>query len=98
METEKVLSLEKKQKISLFKNRAFIFLWLTSSASFLALSTYLFTEQWYIITVLQQENILGIVMMVTMIPRVIFMFIGGVLADRFRRSKIMFFSSFIRFL
>ncbi|WP_257143484.1 hypothetical protein [Bacillus sp. AFS015896] len=35
--------------MSLFKNRAFLFLWLSSTSSFLALSTYLFAEQWYVI-------------------------------------------------
>lgn len=83
---------------SLLKNRAFIFLLLSSTTSFLGLSTYLFAEQWYIITVLKKEASLGIVMMVTMIPRVLFMTIGGVWADRFRRSRIMLVSSFIRCL
>jgi MFS family permease len=83
---------------SLFKNRAFVFLWLSSTTSFLALSTYLFAEQWYIITVLNKEGALGIVMMVTMIPRVLFMTIGGVWADRYRRSRIMLISSLVRCL
>ncbi|MEK6189420.1 MAG: MFS transporter [Carnobacterium alterfunditum] len=81
---------------SLFGNRSFIFLWLSSTASFLALSTYLFAEQWYIITVLEKESALGIVMMVTMIPRILFMTLGGVWADRFRRSRIMLLSSLVR--
>lgn len=81
---------------SLFRNRGFVFLWLSSTASFLALSTYLFAEQWYIITVLNREGALGIVMMVTMIPRVLFMTIGGVWADRYRRSRIMLVSSLVR--
>ena len=84
--------------ISLFKNRAFLFLWLSSTASFLALSTYLFAEQWYVIRALGQESALGIVMMVTMIPRVLLMTVGGVWADRFKRSKIMLVSSFTRCL
>ncbi|AQU79291.1 multidrug ABC transporter permease [Planococcus faecalis] len=83
---------------SLFSNRSFIFLWLSSTASFLALSTYLFTEQWYIITVLEKESLLGIVMMATMVPRILFMTLGGVWADRFRRSRIMLISSFVRCL
>ncbi|MFJ7982651.1 MFS transporter [Lysinibacillus xylanilyticus] len=81
---------------SLLKNRAFIFLWLSSTSSFVALSTYLFAEQWYIITVLKMESALGIVMMMTMIFRILFMTVGGVWADRFRRSHIMLVSSFIR--
>lgn len=84
--------------ISLFKNRAFLFLWLSSTSSFLALSTYLFAEQWYVIRSLGQESALGIVMMVTLIPRVLLMTVGGVWADCFKRSKIMLFSSFTRFL
>lgn len=81
---------------NLFSNRSFIFLWLSSTSSFLALSTYLFAEQWYIITVLEKESALGIVMMVTMVPRVLFMALGGVWADRFRRSRIMLISSLVR--
>ncbi|RLQ92753.1 MFS transporter [Planomicrobium sp. Y74] len=91
-------SVQEKSVPSLFNNRSFIFLWLSSTASFLALSTYLFAEQWYIITVLEKESALGIVMMVTMVPRVLFMTIGGVWADRFRRSRIMLISSLVRCL
>ncbi len=36
--------------------------------------------------------------MVTMIPRVLLMTVGGVWADRFKRSKIMVVSSFMRCL
>ncbi|MDJ0332864.1 MFS transporter [Planococcus sp. S3-L1] len=89
---------QEKSVPSLFSNRSFIFLWLSSTASFLALSTYLFAEQWYIITVLEKESLLGIVMMATMVPRVLFMTIGGVWADRFRRSRIMLISSLVRCL
>lgn len=87
-----------KSVLSLFSNRSFLFLWLSSTASFLTLSTYLFAEQWYIITVLEKESLLGIVMMATMVPRVLFMTLGGVWADRFRRSRIMLISSFVRCL
>lgn len=91
-------SVQEKSVPSLFNNRSFIFLWLSSTASFLALSTYLFAEQWYVITVLEKESALGIVMIVTMVPRVLFMTIGGVWADRFRRSRIMLISSLVRCL
>ncbi|MGY3186575.1 MFS transporter [Lysinibacillus sp. TE18511] len=80
----------------LLLNRSFLFLWLSSTFSFLALSTYLFAEQWYIVRVLKQEAVLGIVLMVTMIPRIFLMTIGGVWADRIKRSKIMLFSSLTR--
>ncbi|MGG4263813.1 MFS transporter [Peribacillus simplex] len=89
---------EPEAKIKLLRNKAFLFLWLSSTFSFLSLSTYLFAEQWYIIRVLKQEAALGIVLMVTMIPRVVLMTIGGVWADRIKRSKIMILSSLARFL
>ena len=82
----------------LLQNRSFLFLWLSSTFSFLALSTYLFAESWYLLKVLNQEAALGIVMMVTMLPRVFLMTIGGVWADRIKRSKIMLFSSLTRCL
>ncbi|WP_349307310.1 MFS transporter [Planococcus sp. S3-L1] len=37
-------------------------------------------------------------MMATMVPRILFMTLGGVWADRFRRSRIMLISSFVRCL
>ncbi|GGD09628.1 MFS transporter [Pontibacillus salipaludis] len=80
----------------LWKNQKFLYLWFSSTTSFLALSTYLFAEQWYIVRVLDQEALLGVVLMVTMIPRIFLMTIGGVLADRFRRSRIMVISSLVR--
>lgn len=80
----------------LLLNRSFLFLWLSSTFSFLALSTYLFAEQWYIVRILKQEAVLGIVLMVTMIPRIFLMTIGGVWADRIKRSRIMTFSSLTR--
>ncbi|MGE7979427.1 MFS transporter [Psychrobacillus sp. NPDC093200] len=98
MSREQVLRENKNEFLSsnLLRNRAFVFLWLSSTTSFLALSTYLFAEQWYIIKVLNKESALGIVMMVTMLPRIIFMTIGGVWADRYKRSQIMLVSSLVR--
>lgn len=79
-----------------FRNRSFLSLWLASTCSFLALSTYLFAEQWYILRVLQQEAYLGIVLMLTLLPRIFLMLIGGVIADRFKKAMIMRFSSLFR--
>lgn len=81
---------------SLFKNRRFVFLWITNILSNLAVSMYLLSEQWYIVKVLNFKASLGIVMMATMIPRVIFMIIGGVFADRINKTMIMAISSLTR--
>lgn len=54
----------------LLKNRSFRALWLASTFSFLALSTYLFAEQWYILRVLKLDTYLGLVLILTLLPRI----------------------------
>lgn len=83
-------------KPSLLKNSRFIVLWIASAFSGLALSIYLITESWFVVRGLGMEAWLGIVMMVTTIPRVFLMMIGGAFADRFKRSTILFFSNTTR--
>ncbi|MEH6945361.1 MFS transporter [Bacillus sp. JJ722] len=81
---------------TILSNRNFLFLWVASIFSGLSLSIYLLAETWYVLRVLKQPASLGIIMLLTTIPRVLFMFIGGVLADRMKRSNIMFISNGIR--
>ncbi|MBD1372616.1 MFS transporter [Hazenella sp. IB182357] len=83
---------------SLFIKKEILFILISSLFSGLAISIYLFTEQWYVINYLGLKASLGIVMMATTIPRVFFMAIGGVLADRFKPSKIMAISVLTRSL
>ncbi|GGH87023.1 MFS family permease [Pullulanibacillus pueri] len=80
----------------LFRNYKFISLWLAGAVSSFSLSVYLLSEEWYVVTGLNLGSMLGIVMMVTLIPRVIFMFVGGTLSDRIERKKLLFLSDFIR--
>jgi MFS transporter, DHA3 family, macrolide efflux protein len=82
--------------IVLLQNRQFLFLWVASTLSGLALSIYLISESWFVVKGLKLESWLGIVMMMTTIPRVLLMSIGGVLADRLKRSHVLFYSSLIR--
>jgi len=62
----------------------------------MALSVYLFAEQWYVLEYLNADKYIGIIMMFTMIPRIILMFFGGVIADRYKKSLVMFISSGLR--
>lgn len=82
--------------LQLLKNRQFLFLWIASTLSGLALSIYLITESWYVVKGIKLESWLGIIMMMTTIPRVLLMSIGGVLADRLKRSHVLFYSNVIR--
>lgn len=85
-------------KGSLIRNRTFMFF--IASMIFTSLTTpmYMLIESWYVVDYLHMPTMLGIVLMVTAIPRVILMTVGGVLSDRFSKTKIMFLSDFIRFL
>lgn len=87
---------EQKTHHPLLRNRSFRALWLASTCSFLALSTYLFAEQWYILRVLKLDAYLGLVLMLTLLPRIFLMVFGGVIADRFKKSIILRYSSLLR--
>ncbi|WNB91809.1 MFS transporter [Bacillus sp. NEB1478] len=81
---------------SLFRSKPFIFLWLASAFSSMAFSIYLTTESWFVVDGLNLKVWLGIIMMMTTLPRVIFMMFGGVLADRGKRSQVLFIVNLIR--
>lgn len=83
-------------KKQVWTNARFLVLWLASAFTNLAFSVYLLTESWYVVQRLHHESWLGIVMMVTTIPRVVLMTFAGVLADRIRRSTILVYANGIR--
>lgn len=83
---------------SLLKNRKFLYLWIASIFSSITLSLYIVAEEWYVVKALGMSESLGWVMVATTIPRILFMSIGGVIADRFSRSTILFLSDFSRAL
>ncbi|MED2974496.1 MFS transporter [Fictibacillus sp. B-59209] len=79
-----------------FANRQFLFLWIASIFTGLSFSIYLISETWFVIRALEAPSKLGIIMMLTTIPRVLLMSIGGVLADRMKRSHVIFISNLTR--
>lgn len=93
---EEITSLDKKESASLLKNKKFLYLWIASIFSSITLSLYLVAEEWYVVKALGMSESLGWVMVATTIPRILFMSIGGVIADRFSRSTILFLSDFSR--
>jgi DHA3 family macrolide efflux protein-like MFS transporter len=84
------------KRAALFQNRRFLFLWLASIFTGLTMSMFMLAEEWYIVKALGLEASLGLVMMATTLPRVLFMSLGGVLADRLSRSFIMAISDWSR--
>ncbi len=96
VQAERVALKEAEGSDSLLKNRQFLFLWVATTLTGLAFSMYLITESWFVVRGLNHEAWLGIVMIATTIPRILLMSLGGVLADRFKRSYILCFSTVSR--
>lgn len=80
----------------LLKNTNFLFLWAATLFSSFALAFFTFSQTWYIAKTLNLEASLGIVFVALSVPRLIFMIIGGALADKFPKKNIMFYSNIIR--
>ncbi|MCF6137782.1 MFS transporter [Pseudalkalibacillus berkeleyi] len=85
-----------KQSPAIWKNRNFLFLWIAGLCSSFGLSIFMFSEAWYVVEVMGLEASLGLVFIASSIPRVLFMMIGGAVADRFSKSVIMFLSDILR--
>lgn len=80
----------------LFTNWVFIKVICAHALQGVVFTAFVVTEQWYIVNELNASSWLGIVMMATAFPRLIFMLMGGVLTDRFNTIKIMLFSNLTR--
>ncbi|GEL07032.1 MFS transporter [Salisediminibacterium halotolerans] len=83
---------------SLLKNRSFLLVWLSGLAIMLGFSMFFLSVSWYVVDVLQRPAVLGAVLMSVSIPRVIMMIYGGILADKIRKSFIMFTTNFLQVL
>ncbi|MBC6976328.1 MFS transporter [Bacillus sp. Xin] len=82
----------------LLKNTNFLFLWAATLFSSFALAFFTFSQTWYIAKTLNLEASLGIVFVALSVPRLIFMIVGGAVADKFPKKNIMFYSNIIRAL
>ncbi|WP_459501661.1 MFS transporter [Bacillus sp. C1] len=82
----------------LLKNTNFLFLWAATLSSSFALAFFTFSQTWYIAKTLNLEASLGVVFVALSVPRLIFMIVGGAVADKFPKKNIMFYSNIIRAL
>ncbi|KEK25162.1 MFS transporter [Bacillus gaemokensis] len=80
----------------LLQNTNFLFLWAATLFSSFALAFFTFSQTWYIAKTLNLEASLGVVFVALSVPRLIFMIVGGALADKFPKKNIMFYSNIIR--
>ncbi|XOQ14275.1 MAG: MFS transporter [Shouchella clausii] len=81
---------------SLFKNSRFILLFLGSFLAIIGFSMFFMTTTWFVISDLGSASSLGIILIAITVPRILMMAFGGVLADKFKKTTIMFSTSFIQ--
>lgn len=87
---------EKEYSSNLFRNKPFMLIMMAAGFSSLGSSMFLFTQTWYIVKFLNLGEAVGWVMMGASIPQILFLFVGGVLADHWNKGKIMLWSDFMR--
>lgn len=81
---------------SLIRNRTFVLLFAASIFAVTGFSMFLTTTTWYVITDMGLPSLLGIVLIVISVPRLLMMTYGGVLADNYKKSTIMFGTNLIQ--
>ncbi|RXZ78986.1 MFS transporter [Paenibacillaceae bacterium] len=84
------------QEQSLMKNRPFIFLFIGSFLAIIGFSMFFMTTTWFVISDLGSASSLGIILIAITVPRILMMAFGGVLADKFKKTTIMFSTSAIQ--
>lgn len=80
------------KKQALIRNKKFISLMLVRVLTGLSFGFYLLGESWYVVNELNMKSYLGIILMLTSIPRLLLMIFGGFLSDKYSKTKIMFMS------
>lgn len=86
------------QPLVLFRNRDFALAWTSTIIENIALAMTLLAQAWYIVDTLHQKAQLGWVMVAATVPRVGLMAVGGVLADRHSKTRILSVTFWLRML
>lgn len=79
--------------MNLLRNPRFVFTWLSGMTLTLGFSIFFLSVSWLTIDVLKQPALLGIIMTAVSLPRVVMMVFGGVFADRFQKSRLLFLTN-----
>ena len=79
--------------MNFLQNPRFVFTWLSGMTLTLGFSIFFLSVSWLTIDVLQQPALLGIIMTAVSLPRVVMMVFGGVFADRFQKSRLLFLTN-----
>ncbi|GAF21157.1 MULTISPECIES: MFS transporter [Shouchella] len=72
------------------KNSTFVLLLIAGIFAVVGFSMFLTTTTWYVVTILGSASSLGIVLIAATVPRLLMMTFGGVVADKYKKTTIMF--------
>ncbi len=84
------------EQTSLFRNRTFVLLLVAGVFAVVGFSMFLTTTTWYVVTILGSASSLGLVLIAATVPRLLMMAFGGVLADKYKKTTIMFSTNLIQ--
>lgn len=73
----------------MLRNRAFVWMWLGQTVSGLGNGIYAVGLAWAVYSVTGSAADMGFIMAVNALPQLLFLFLGGVLADRYSRSNVL---------
>ncbi|MFJ8219799.1 MFS transporter [Bacillus cereus] len=82
-------------QLSIFRSlryKNFFLLWLGLFISNIGTWSQVFIQQWYIFTINHSAFDVGLLATIQLVPNVLFMLIGGTLADRINRKKLLLFT------
>lgn len=85
-----------KQDTAIWMNRNFISLWLGTIFSAVGDASIFILLSWFVVDVTNSEGALGTALLCMSLPRLFFMLVGGVIADRFNRKNVLAFSVLAR--
>lgn len=80
----------------LFKNRTFVLLFVAGIFGVVSFSMFLTTTTWFVISDSGSASSLGLVLIAATVPRISMMIFGGVVADRYKKTTIMFLANFVQ--
>lgn len=81
---------------SVFRNRTFNFIMVSGFLAIMGYTMFFMTTTWYVISDLGSSGSLGIVLIAITVPRLVMMSFGGVVADKFKKTTIMFSTSLMQ--
>ncbi|TSB45887.1 MFS transporter [Alkalicoccobacillus porphyridii] len=84
------------EQISLFKNRTYMLLLTAGIFAVVGFSMFLTTTTWYVVRELESPEMLGVVLIAATVPRLLMITFGGVIADKYKKTTIMFSTNLIQ--